>query len=122
MNDRTGHAHPPWSAFALVALVALACGGAEGADLLEPRDEPPAIERYVDYASGAQAAARVCGWLTLPSGQSAYYPCAGRSPRSPVSDPPVDDHDGVGLPAPGRPPPGSPPGSPPGPPPGPPIR
>lgn len=93
---------------ALASLALFACGGADGAWVPTARDEPPAIERYVDYPSGRQEAARVCGWVTIPSGQSAYYPCAPEGPRSPVSDPPLEGHDAVDVPDLGPKPPGDP--------------
>lgn len=99
---------PPRRTLVLASLVLLACGGADGALGPEVRDDPPAIERYVDYPSEGQTASRVCGWVTIPSGQSAYYPCAAPSPESPVSDPPLDGHDVVELPDIGPRPPGDP--------------
>ena len=94
------------------ALVPLACSGDGEARGPAVVHDPPAIERFVGPSEEPRPAARVCGWLTLPSGRSAYYPCAAPTPRSPVSDPPMNDHDLGGpsdrAPAPGEPAPADP--------------
>lgn len=92
----------------VASMLLFACGGADGVPVPEVRDDPPARERYVDYPSEGRAPARVCGWVTIPSGQSAYYPCAAPQPSSPVSDPPMQDHDVLEVPELGPKPPGDP--------------
>lgn len=90
------------------SILLFACGGADAVLVPEVRDDPPATERYVDYPSEGPAEAPVCGWVTIPSGQSAYYPCAAPQPSSPASDPPMQDHDVVEVPEIGPQPPGDP--------------
>lgn len=96
----------------LAAVLLISCGGSDGSPA-EPRGvDDRTTERWVDYPVTDPGAPTICGWLTMPNGRIDYVPCPSDEPRSPVSDPPLEDHHDVTLPG-ARDPRPAPPGDPP---------
>lgn len=103
-------AHGPKLLLAVFLLIS--CGGSDGSPAVSETDHDTTTERDVDYPTTDPGAPTICGWLTMPNGRLDYVPCPSDEPRSPVSDPPLEDRHDVplpGAPDPRPAPPGDPP-------------
>jgi len=97
----------------IAAMFVSACGASSEPPSLDFHEPETNEDRSSSYSVTAPGAPSPCGWIVMPNGGSEYVACPSSVMRSPISDPPADEEDGLGM-VPGRfdprpEPPGDPP-------------